>query len=346
MSNYLALLNYNLTRVNASTINYSTLIGSTIIASSIVSNSSINVTNIITQTINYSTLTGSTLTAQTVNYSTLTGSSIATNAMTILGSGNVGIGMNNPGYPLDVFGGTRLMSNVTDTNVTATANSLNIVRYNAPGTWNSNGGMIMFSNTYATNSADIIATGGISGHQSIGGSFGGGLKLWHAVGGTLTVGMTLSGNGSVSIPGSLSKGSGTFDIEHPLYPNTNKRLIHSFIEGPRCDLIYRGTVALTNGSATVYIDKQCTYTQEDAMDNGTFEALCANPDVFLQNRTGFNRVVGSIYQGILTITCENNTSTDMISWMVIAERKDPFVKQWNRTDSNGYLNTQYTKDNL
>ena len=41
----------------------------------------------------------------------------------------------------------------------------------------------------------------------------------------------------------------------------------------------------------------------------------------------------------------NNTATDMISWMVVAERKDPFVKQWNRTDSNGYLNTQYTKDN-
>ena len=170
------------------------------------------------------------------------------------------------------------------------------------------------------------------------GGHNGALGAWT----NISIGATTT---NTSIPGSLSKGSGTFDIEHPLYPNTNKRLVHSFIEGPRCDLIYRGTVALTNGSATVYIDKQCTYTQEDAMDNGTFEALCANPDVFLQNRTGFNRVVGSIYQGILTITCENNTSTDMISWMVVAERKDPFVKQWNRTDSNGYLNTQYTKDN-
>jgi hypothetical protein len=81
------------------------------------------------------------------------------------------------------------------------------------------------------------------------------------------------------------------------------------------------------------------------MDNGTFEVLCANPQYFLQNMSGFNRVVGSIYRGILTITCENNTATDMISWMVVAERKDPFVKNWDRTDSNGYLNTQYTKDN-
>jgi len=29
--------------------------------------------------------------------------------------------------------------------------------------------------------------------------------------------------------------------------------------------------------------------------------------------------------------------------MIVAERKDPFVKNWDRTDSNGYLNTQYTK---
>jgi hypothetical protein len=35
----------------------------------------------------------------------------------------------------------------------------------------------------------------------------------------------------------------------------------------------------------------------------------------------------------------------MISWMIITEHKDSFVKNWDGTDSNGYLNTQYTKDN-
>ena len=150
-------------------------------------------------------------------------------------------------------------------------------------------------------------------------------------------------SGNVYIAGALSKGSGTFDIEHPLYSDTNKRLIHSFIEGPRCDLIYRGTTILNNGIATVYIDRQCTYSSADAMDEGTFEALCANPDLFLQNRTGFNKVIGSIQGAILTITCENSTSTDTISWMVVAERKDTFIKEWDRTDSNGYLITQYTK---
>lgn len=79
------------------------------------------------------------------------------------------------------------------------------------------------------------------------------------------------------------------------------------------------------------------------MEHGTFEALCANPDVFLQNRTGFGRVIGTIKGAILTITCENNTATDLISWMVVAERADPFIKQWDRTDNDGYLITEYTQ---
>ena len=146
----------------------------------------------------------------------------------------------------------------------------------------------------------------------------------------------------LQVNGSLAKSSGTFDIAHPLHPTT-KRLVHSFIEGPRCDLIYRGTVALTNGVATVDINRQCTHNTVGAMEHGTFEALCANPDVFLQNRTGFGRVIGTIQGGTLTITCENNTATDLISWMVVAERADPFIKQWDRTDNDGYLITEYSQ---
>jgi len=98
MSNYLALLNYNLTRVNASTINYSTLTGSTMT----------------THTINYSTLTGSTMTNNTmtinstinvssitsraINYSTLTGSTMTINTLVIASTLTVStlIATNNP----------------------------------------------------------------------------------------------------------------------------------------------------------------------------------------------------------------------------------------------------------
>lgn len=149
---------------------------------------------------------------------------------------------------------------------------------------------------------------------------------------------------NVTVAGSLSKSSGTFDIAHPLHTDTSKRLVHSFIEGPRCDLIYRGRTTLVNGSAVVNIDKECTHSPECAMDEGTFEALCANSQIFLQNNQSFDRVIGSISGGMLTITCENSSNIT-IEWMVIAERADPFIKQWERTNPEGYLITQYTAVN-
>jgi hypothetical protein len=154
---------------------------------------------------------------------------------------------------------------------------------------------------------------------------------------------TITPNATLQVNGSLAKSSGTFDIGHPLYPDTNKRLVHSFIEGPRCDLIYRGKTTLVDGSAIVNIDKECTHSPECAMDEGTFEALCDNPQIFLQNNQSFDRVRGVISGATLTITCENPASV-VIEWMVIAERADPFIKQWDRTNPNGYLVTQYTAE--
>ncbi len=63
----------------------------------------------------------------------------------------------------------------------------------------------------------------------------------------------------------------------------------------------------------------------------------------LHNNDSFNRVRGTINGNILTITCENTSSNDTIDWMVIAERKDSFIKQWDRTDTDGYLIPEYTQ---
>jgi hypothetical protein len=248
------------------------------------------------------------------------------NGLNITAGGNVGIGTNAPAYTLDVNGSARIGSNSK-------------IYVSGAGGFPGENCIVLNANPNSGYSSVSISTG----HSAVSDRHI--LKVTGANGDALSVrtdGYVAIG-GNMYIAGALSKGSGTFDIEHPLYPNTNKRLIHSFIEGPRCDLIYRGTTILNNGVATVYIDKQCTYSSADAMDEGTFEALCANPDLFLQNRTGFNRVIGSIQGAILTITCENSTSTDTISWMVVAERKDTFIKEWDRTDSNGYLITQYDR---
>ena len=121
-------------------------------------------------------------------------------------------------------------------------------------------------------------------------------------------------------------------------------MVHSFIEGPRCDLVYRGQVALVNGTATVNLDTDCVGEQDCAMTPGTFQSLCANPQFHLENEN-FSRVIGNLQGNVLTIQCEDTTSTDTVYWCVIAERKDPFIKSWERTNPNGYLVTEYTREN-
>ncbi len=58
-------------------------------------------------------------------------------------------------------------------------------------------------------------------------------------------------SGNVQITGNLSKGSGTFKIDHPLDPE-NKYLSHSFVESPDMMNVYNGNVTLgDDGSAWV-----------------------------------------------------------------------------------------------
>lgn len=68
---------------------------------------------------------------------------------------------------------------------------------------------------------------------------------------------------------------------------------------------------------------------------GTWEALCRNPQVFLQNNESFALVKATITDdGILTITSNENTNA-IIDWMVVAERQDEVIKNANWTDDNG-----------
>jgi hypothetical protein len=60
----------------------------------------------------------------------------------------------------------------------------------------------------------------------------------------------LAVTGALSCTGALSKGSGSFRIEHPLpEKSATHQLVHSFIEGPQADLIYRGKIVLVDGKA-------------------------------------------------------------------------------------------------
>ncbi|MDX4076546.1 hypothetical protein SDB63_23970, partial [Brucella sp. NBRC 113783] len=148
-------------------------------------------------------------------------------------------------------------------------------------------------------------------------------------------------NNNLIVSGSISKGSGTFLIDHPLDP-FNKNLRHGFVEAPRYDLIYRGTVQLVNGRAMVDIDAASN------MSTGTFTALTTNAVVTsLQNQDGFARLKpGAIDGGSFEIICEDDACTDLVSWVVIAERNDPFVKsdEESNTDSDGRFVPEFEKE--
>lgn len=153
--------------------------------------------------------------------------------------------------------------------------------------------------------------------------------------------VTLLPDKSVQFAGTISKGGGTFLIDHPLDP-FNKNLRHGFVEAPRYDLIYRGTVQLVSGRATVDIDAASNMT------SGTFAALTTNAVVTsLQNQEGFARLKPwPINGGSFEVICEDDTCTDLVSWVVIAERNDPFVKSDldPNTDSDGRFVPEFQKD--
>jgi hypothetical protein len=139
---------------------------------------------------------------------------------------------------------------------------------------------------------------------------------------------TFDENLNVTIGGALSKASGSFKIDHPLKPETHQ-LVHSFVEAPQADNLYRGKVELVNGTATVNIDTVAGMTE------GTFAALNREVQCFTTNESGWTAIKGSVNGNILTIEAQDNTCTDTISWMVIGERQDQHMYDTDWTDENG-----------
>lgn len=146
----------------------------------------------------------------------------------------------------------------------------------------------------------------------------------------LNTGMTLDYAGNLAVVGALSKGSGSFKIEHPLESmKTTHDLVHSFVEAPQADLYYRGKVQLIDGKATVDIDSAA------GMTAGTFEVLCRNVQCFTTNESGWEAIKGKVSGKTLTIECEDATASCTVSWLVVGERKDKHMYETDWTDNNG-----------
>ncbi len=136
----------------------------------------------------------------------------------------------------------------------------------------------------------IIATAGSGGNNGLAGQF----------------------NGDVQVTGTLSKGAGSFKIDHPLDP-ANKYLYHSFVESPDMMNIYNGNVVTDGrGSATITLPDW-------------FEAL--NRDFRYQLT-----VIGQFAQAIVATEIHNDEFTIRtdkpgvkVSWQVTGIRQDAYA---------------------
>ena len=154
------------------------------------------------------------------------------------------------------------------------------------------------------------------------------LAIWDDAGGNID--FSVARNGNVDVAGALSKGSGAFKIDHPLPSmKDTHHLVHSFTESPRADLFYRDKVTLVDGSAIINIDTVAGMTE------GTFVLLCDNVQCFTSNESDWSAVKGSVSGNILTIECEDSSSTADVAWMVVGDRQDEHIMDTNWTDENG-----------
>ncbi len=122
-------------------------------------------------------------------------------------------------------------------------------------------------------------------------------------------------NGDVHITGTLSKGAGSFVIDHPLDPE-NKLLRHNFVESPEYLCLYRGKVRLdANGEATVKMpDYFAALTKED-------EATV--------NLTPIGKpfLVGYEWNSDYTAFKVYGEPNREVSYIVLADRDDPVIKK-------------------
>ena len=118
---------------------------------------------------------------------------------------------------------------------------------------------------------------------------------------------------TLDITGAISKGSGSFVIDHPLDPE-NKLLYHSFVESPDVKNIYDGVVTLDAwGEAVVQLpdyfeklNKDYRY-QVKAIDTPA-------PNLHIKDEIKDNR-----------FTIAGGPQGTKVSWQVTGVRKDPYI---------------------
>jgi len=119
-------------------------------------------------------------------------------------------------------------------------------------------------------------------------------------------------NGNVNVSGTLSKGGGSFKIDHPLDP-TNKYLQHSFVESPDMMNVYNGNVILdASGQATVTLPEWFEALNRDFRYQLTSIGSQANPYIATEVTDHAFKIAGGAPNG-------------KVSWQVTGIRQDPWA---------------------
>ena len=120
-------------------------------------------------------------------------------------------------------------------------------------------------------------------------------------------------SGDVRVTGTLSKGGGSFKIDHPLDPE-NQYLYHSFVESPDMKNVYDGTVVLDgSGSAWVELPEWCEALNRDFR----YQLTCIGgfAPIYVARKIEDNR-----------FRIAGGASGMEICWLVTGIRKDPFAE--------------------
>lgn len=272
--------------------------------------------------------------------------------------GFVGIGTSNPSYKLHLVTGTISSPNIRGNYITSVGsgkilnleysngeNNLEFYTFNnSTGMFFNNSGIItagtsslvQFSNYFAfktstltyfnllSDGVGLLSFGDDAENDQIRFQMNNGSGTLPTVGGK---GVYIAYN--LRVNGTLSKAAGTFQIDHPLPSKKETHtLIHSFVEAPQANNIYRGKSQLQNGTVEINLDSYFRMTE------GTLIALNKNLQCFTSNETGWDSVKGSVNDNILTINCINTNSSDEVSWLVIGERHDDYILQSGLYDEN------------
>ncbi|MDX2118859.1 MAG: hypothetical protein SFY96_11810 [Planctomycetota bacterium] len=131
--------------------------------------------------------------------------------------------------------------------------------------------------------------------------------------------MTLDANG-LSVTGTLTKGGGSFKIDHPLDPE-NKYLYHSFVESPDMMNVYNGNVTTNDqGYATITLPDYFEALNRDFRYQLTVIDEADTDDVFV-----WAKVVRKINDNRFTVRTSRGGVE--VSWQVTGIRKDAWAEK-------------------